>query len=379
MLEVVSFKNFKALRDIEVPLSPFTLLIGPNASGKSSVLQGIDLIAHAVSLRNARGVFADQHSPVYLRTHDSVGPMVLRARTAPPSEATEVEINISNTPSDSDSSNRWQFGLSFKPQTKLPNLKIRSQKTQPEFPEFISKRWPKTQALRLNPFRLAEPAIGGFPIDALEADGYGLASLLATLKASAASDFDALVEATRSVIPNVRGIQLSPTSVTKMEYSFIEAAGLYAGGEHNYTGWSASLILDSGAVVSANAVSEGTLLTLGLLAAVLAPDCADVLLLDDLERGLHPKALKDFMSQIRNLLARFPRLQIVATTHSPYLVDLCEPDEVRLMSLKGDGSTVCGVLAEHPEFGKWRQEMLPGEFWSMVGEKWLLERATMTP
>lgn len=40
MIETVSFKNFKALRDVTVPLERFTVLVGPNASGKTSVLQG---------------------------------------------------------------------------------------------------------------------------------------------------------------------------------------------------------------------------------------------------------------------------------------------------------------------------------------------------
>ena len=42
MIELVSFKNFKALREVSLPLERFTVLVGPNASGKTSVLQGLD-------------------------------------------------------------------------------------------------------------------------------------------------------------------------------------------------------------------------------------------------------------------------------------------------------------------------------------------------
>src|SRR4051812_3271041 len=41
MFSAVHFKNFKALRDTTLPLSPFTLILGANGSGKSTALQAI--------------------------------------------------------------------------------------------------------------------------------------------------------------------------------------------------------------------------------------------------------------------------------------------------------------------------------------------------
>src|SRR5437773_2000525 len=45
MIESIDFANFKALRKASLPLSPFTLLLGPNGSGKTSVLQAIGNMA----------------------------------------------------------------------------------------------------------------------------------------------------------------------------------------------------------------------------------------------------------------------------------------------------------------------------------------------
>jgi len=28
-------------------------------------------------------------------------------------------------------------------------------------------------------------------------------------------------------------------------------------------------------------------------------------------------------------------------------------------------------LRDHPDFERWKDEMMPGEFWSMVGEDWI--------
>jgi predicted ATPase len=121
-------------------------------------------------------------------------------------------------------------------------------------------------------------------------------------------------------------------------------------------------------------VSEGTLLVLGLLTALHAAGRPSLVLLDDLDRGLHPKAQRELISLLRGLLETNPDLQILATTHSPYMLNCMEPNEVRMTVLRDDGATVCSPLAEHPKFEKWKDEMAPGEMWSLFGEKWLLEQ-----
>ena len=45
MIRKAKYENFKGLRSVEVAFdSRFTVLVGPNASGKTSVLQGIELV-----------------------------------------------------------------------------------------------------------------------------------------------------------------------------------------------------------------------------------------------------------------------------------------------------------------------------------------------
>lgn len=120
----------------------------------------------------------------------------------------------------------------------------------------------------------------------------------------------------------------------------------------------------------ASQVSEGTLLVLGLLAALHGPDRPNLMLLDDLDRGLHPRAQKELIALLRGLLETNQELQVLASTHSPYLLDCMETNEVRMTHLQ-DGATVCAALASHPKFDKWKDEFSPGEMWSLFGEKWL--------
>lgn len=123
--------------------------------------------------------------------------------------------------------------------------------------------------------------------------------------------------------------------------------------------------------IPAHAVSEGTLLALGLLTVIVNENRPKLLLLDDIEQALHPKALGDLVDALRGLLEKYPDLQILATSHSPYLLDHLEPEEIWLTNLDEEGHTVAGRLQDHPEFDDWKDEMSPGEFWSYVGEDWL--------
>lgn len=137
----------------------------------------------------------------------------------------------------------------------------------------------------------------------------------------------------------------------------------------------ASLLFDTIGAESlkASEISEGTLLVLGLLTAIYITKDRAVLLLDDLDRGLHPKAQADLIGYLRELLKAKPDLQILATTHSPYMLDSMEAKEVRMTYLRDDGTTACGALTEHPEFQQWKDEMTPGELWSLFGEKWVAD------
>ncbi len=124
------------------------------------------------------------------------------------------------------------------------------------------------------------------------------------------------------------------------------------------------------------AVSDGTMLVLGLLTILVTSLRRDVdkrqpslFLIDELEHSLHPRALGELVSHLRRL-AEESNIQILATSHSPYLVDWLKPEEIRITGLLEDGSATIRELGDHPEFDRWKEEMKPGEFWSTVGEDW---------
>jgi predicted ATPase len=212
---------------------------------------------------------------------------------------------------------------------------------------------PRSVLLRLETSNLIDPAIGPDPT-AMEPNGRGLHSALANMTLNDPDTWQRLQEDLRRIIPNIRRLRHTKTT------------------SHQPT----SLLFDTvGAdTIPAEQVSEGTLLVLGLLTAVYAPDRPNLVLLDDLDRGLHPRAQVELVSFLRGLLDTHPDLQIVATTHSPYLLDHMEPQEVRMTVLDETGSTLVAPLTSHPEYPQWKDEMAPGEMWSIFGEKWLKQQ-----
>ena len=49
-LEKVHIKNYRSLRNITLPLKPLTVLVGPNASGKSNTLNALHLFKGILSI-----------------------------------------------------------------------------------------------------------------------------------------------------------------------------------------------------------------------------------------------------------------------------------------------------------------------------------------
>ena len=43
-LKSIHIENYLSLRDVDLPLKPLTVLVGPNASGKSNILSALGLL-----------------------------------------------------------------------------------------------------------------------------------------------------------------------------------------------------------------------------------------------------------------------------------------------------------------------------------------------
>ena len=57
MVKRVHIKGYKSLRDVEVELEPLTVLIGPNAAGKSNFLDALQLLSRIANVRTLQDAF----------------------------------------------------------------------------------------------------------------------------------------------------------------------------------------------------------------------------------------------------------------------------------------------------------------------------------
>jgi predicted ATPase len=346
MIHTVEFRNFKALRHVKLDLERFTVLVGPNASGKTSILEGLYELTRPLG-ENGLSTQSVLENPFAVWTRGAKEPIEIALETN--DDGCKVVYSPPESlslPSPLSQSNG--VGWSYQGyNSKSPDGQ--------SLPGGILQPIIASTFLRLDARQLASPSFSREQEPRLGSDGQGLASALVYLLLNRLTEFDRLLELLRFVCPYVEGIRFNRTL--------------------QQMGWDEELVLDlQGAPdIPARMVSDGTLIVLGILTAMMGPDHPKLILLDDLDRGLHPRAQRDLVALLRKLFDQDPALQIVATTHSPYLLDELDPKEVRLMTRLDDGSVACARLDEHPDFEKWKYEMRPGELWSLFGEKWVGE------
>lgn len=367
MITRAKFQNFKALRDVEITFdSRLTVLVGPNGSGKTSVLQGI----HALQqLAEMPGNEDDLQLP-NLIDYCSIGVQsrTFSLRIDGSGSYGEYSISIDKripgritgelSVPKNGSENKWSLHSDFRQGRWLG-----PQRQRELLPDESAMFFDHSVFIRFSAGQLATPTlIRDYP-PRIAKDGSGLAATLSHIKSKYPERFAAIIDAFRRVIPNVKAVRFDKELVPGSQF------------------YGDILLIDYEGVegVRASHVSSGTLFALGLLTVALGPDSANIILLDDLDHGLHPKAQMELVEVFRSLIRQDSALQIIATSHSPYILNQLEWNEVLVTSRGDDGSAVCKPLSEHPDFERWKESMSPGEFWSTFYEDWLTKTRSPQP
>src|SRR5512132_3330598 len=76
MIDKVSFTNFKSLRRVAAELRRFMVIVGPNGSGKTSLLDGLHYLAQATQ-RPLASIMSGVYAPPNLLSRGTEGPMTL--------------------------------------------------------------------------------------------------------------------------------------------------------------------------------------------------------------------------------------------------------------------------------------------------------------
>jgi predicted ATPase len=390
MISAVRFQYFKALRDVSTSLGRLSVFVGPNASGKTSILEGIHYIAQ--STRNdPSSIFSGPRTPKLLYAGPPDGELTFQCSAGGSGMLLTIWPIVDFVDDDqraslseegwhfvrSGSGGEWSFNRLYRgPNTEIDlNWKQWERLDDQTRQEIVSCG--SAVLLRLEASRLAAPSYVVRETPRVEYDGEGLASTLLYMKGNDEELFANLERSMQTLIPTVKKIRFRKSKVFRKEVDYLERDGQRTPvvSEREYMGDALVFDTSSGKEIPAHQMSEGTLLLLGMLTVLHGPQQPRVVLIDDLDRALHPRAQRQFVESLRQWLDQRNDLQVIATTHSPYLLDALEPDEVTLTTLNDEGFTACAPLRDHRDFPKWKDEMSPGEFWSAVGEDWVREQA----
>ena len=356
MINRVKIQNFKALRNVEITFdSRFTVLVGPNGSGKTSVLRTIHWLCQIAgdhqSFQHGSQELGRMIASSYSGSNtneaqlleviqiDSNGSLGIRVNAHP-------QPIFNNTKAD----RRGARNIEYVSIPKEEKLWIGDGKS------LLGKKatFVPSELILLDSNQIAIPSNTTAIPPTMGPNGAGLASLMAYFKLYDENRFDQVQEMFQKIVPHVQRIRIDRVK---------------AGGEGLGEGLVFDLPHKKGVIASS--MSDGTLFVLALIAKILDPQHPKTLLIDDIDHGFHPNAQLLLIELIHKLLDEIPDIQIIATSHSPYILSGLKWDEVRVTSLQKDGTAVIEPLSKHPNFEKWKESMSPGEFWTHAGEDWI--------
>ena len=360
-LEKVHIKNFLSLRDVELPLKPLTVLVGPNASGKSNVLSALHLLNRMMIAENLPSVefiqdslWAGEVSHILFQLQaeveetPTVYELALKAETDNRFVAEELWVNDGKVISiksgegvvrDEDGKNRTKYKsnkLALKSAGDYGNKPITSALTefikgwefynfQPErirghlsrFPLVIVKKVMsgKSKALRESP--------------KLDDDGSTLSELLSYWHKNTPKLFHSVSES------------LAASTNLRIDQCAIDG--------------DSQLCLLEGykEPIPMQRASDGTLRLVAYYILLNEPELPPLIAIEEPERNLHPGALTDITNVLEQIAER---TQVIITTHSSQLLDAFNPknlsDSLGVLLLRnrpGHGTEVINLEDIRPD------------------------------
>lgn len=360
MIESITLRNYRGHVDTTIPCAPLTVLVGENASGKTSVLKAVRWVSEGLD-DALPGAWA----------HRGARELSVAVRGAGPEGAFQIHAAYQL---------QGGAGELTRARDGVRNVDVRSD------------AGPRALWLSLRPEDLIAPSVPRSARPALSPHGEGLASVLADLKLVDTGRFQRIVERLRSVVPIVRDVGFARSVASKTVPRLIRVENSSVELQDQVSAVYDELLFDfaDAAQVPAAFVSEGTLLVLGVLTALetldrdaspapaapaantggVARRPAEVVLIDDVDRALHPRAQRSLIAALRTLLGQAPGLQIIAASHSPYLVDELRPEEVVVLGRNPRGVIAAKRLDAFPD-ERLRAMLSTGELWMSEGEDWV--------
>jgi predicted ATPase len=99
--------------------------------------------------------------------------------------------------------------------------------------------------------------------------------------------------------------------------------------------------------------SDGTLRLLALTLLAYIPSLEGVYLIEEPENGVHPRAVETMFQSLSNVFDA----QVLLATHSPVILSLVEPEQLLCFAKDSDGATDIVLGTQHPTLKDWQGEI----------------------
>ncbi len=333
MIESIEVKGFKTLQDVVIPLAEgITVLVGANNSGKSNILLLLSLVAATVrtgSFAKAAALFGGIDSLVTRGAKRDLS-ITVRFRDGESTAAYQLgfpdqEIVSYSVPGGGELKvSRDDNGVFISPEGGGVRAAVGSGLfhwvMQPGVPVSVVALHRalinlEVRDLSVSAIREASLALGGAK---LERDGRNLAAVLDDLNPDM---LEAVERNVKEAAPEIRRVLVRNAIEPGKRVVGVQEAG--------------------GGIFTANEMSDGLLLFIGLsVATALAGDASSVLGIEEPERGVHPRRIRDLVDLMRLVVKAGS--QVVVTTHSPELLNEFrdQPESVVILDRDASGTRV---------------------------------------
>lgn len=303
---ITSFKasNFRCHRSTLVEFGRWTILYGGNGTGKSALLDALNLSSSFIDGTDARHLFPIGVFSLSAQMHDStVGPLTFEIshrvgdgahgpheilKYAVAFGSTMNSVTVLSETLDVDEENVLSSTSGTKTRLSGPSCSDRDAANELVGRHRFARRY------RMEPRAIREVSASHHYI---ERNGAGLASAVHFLKVDHPSSYTSLVSDFTHLFPEVSDVRPVQTGSGDMALEFDTIGAAQMSGVN---------------------LSDGQALSLGILFLAHAPQGPRLLLLDEPEVTLSPVVVKRLLECVDRALA--PDRQVVTTTHSPYVM-----------------------------------------------------------
>jgi energy-coupling factor transporter ATP-binding protein EcfA2 len=331
MLDLLEIEGYGCVQDATLHLSPIHALIGPNDSGKSTLLRAL----RTLTLLHEQQTVPDAHRTwAFFLGSRKDERKATRILAGCKTRGWEIQKLYSKTPAVGQRActrqgNTWtkdQFSREF------PGKIV---------PDQLKRALSGSLLLRLDPDPMREPSPlipHGAPLRLASERGAGLAGLYDAIRER---DQDGYLELNRRFVelfPGVKNISLRNTSDSRK---------------------SMGIVLLDGAYIGAEDMSEGMLYYLAF-AALRYVDPVALLLIEEPENGLHPARIAEVVKMLREVSKT---TQVILATHSPLVINELEGHEVSVVTRDPEEGTRITLLKDTHNYTTRSKIYANGELW----------------